>query len=258
MGEGLDNTAWLVNDELVIRQAHEPDPEAIRREATLLRLIRRYATLPTPDVLFSDPDAGILAYLALPGTPLIDIPDADTTSLAEPLGAFLAAIHAIPFADVQELVPNENEPLQEWLDEAVDSYDIIAGHIHLPERERVAAFLAAPPPPGPERLAFCHNDFGAEHILVDPATMRITGIIDWTDAAIADPMRDLALILRDLGPDALNRARAAYSTPLTDADMQRLLFHARCKLIEDIAYGIGSGESRYLDAAHAHLGWTFG
>jgi hypothetical protein len=56
----------------------------------------------------------------------------------------------------------------------------------------------------------------------------------------------------------LERVLAAYGANLTPADHQRLLFHARCKLIEDIAYGVETGSSRYLDAALAHLGWTFG
>jgi hypothetical protein len=38
-----------------------------------------------------------------------------------------------------------------------------------------------------------------EHVLVDVEANAVTGIIDWTDAAIADPARDLALIYRDFG-----------------------------------------------------------
>jgi hypothetical protein len=65
------------------------------------------------------------------------------------------------------------------------------------------------------------------------------------------------LVLRDLGPDALDAALGAYGRPLTPDDRERLLFHARCKLIEDLAFGIETGATRYLDAALAHLEWTF-
>nr|AMP56706.1 APH [uncultured bacterium] len=257
LGAGLENTAWLVNDELVIRKAKTPDPDATRREAELLATIRRYATLPTPDVVCTDPDSGLLAYRVLTGSPLIDLPDADMPAIAAPLGTFLAAIHAIPLADVEDIVPRDDEPLGAWLDEAVENYETIASHLAAPARTSIDAFLAAPIPPEPDDLTFCHNDFGAEHILVDPAAMRITGIIDWTDAAMTDPVRDLALILRDLGPDSLRRALSAYSRALSPDEHSRLHFYARCKLIEDIAYGIESGETRYVGAAHAHLGWTF-
>lgn len=257
LGAGLDNTALLVNDEIVVRQAREPDPDAVRREAALLDLVARHVTLPVPQIVFTDPEKGILSYRALPGTPLIDIPDADSTALAEPLGTFLAAIHAIPLADVEHLVPRDVDLPGEWLDEARAGYEQVGSLIPASARAEVEAFLHAPPPSEAKRLTLCHNDFGAEHILVDPDTLHITGIIDWSDASITDPVRDLALVYRDLGPDALDRAVAAYRTALTDADMRRLVFHARCKLIEDLAYGLESGQTRYADTALAHLEWIF-
>jgi aminoglycoside phosphotransferase (APT) family kinase protein len=189
---------------------------------------------------------------------LMDMAVADRTGVARQLGDFLSALHSVPLAEVEGLVPRENEPLQEWLDEARATFPGITDHLTPAERSRIEAFLAAPPPPDPERFAFCHNDFGAEHILVDPDTLRVTGIIDWSDAAIADPMRDLALILRDLGPGALDVALGAYRGEITPDGRQRLFFHARCKLVEDLAYGLETGSRRYVDAALAHLEWTFG
>jgi aminoglycoside phosphotransferase (APT) family kinase protein len=44
---------------------------------------------------------------------------------------------------------------------------------------------------------------------VDVEVSRITGIIDYTEAAITDPARDLALIYRDLG---LGRSRERWPT----------------------------------------------
>lgn len=258
LGKGSDHIAWLVNDEVVVRQAKTPDAGAIRREATLLGVVGRFATLPVPEVVYVDADAGILAYRHIAGTPLMDAPDTDTVRITTQLGGFLDAIHGIPLAQLQGTVAPDDAPLVEWLEEARGTYPGIAGHLPEQIRPRIEGFLASSPPAEPEIQALCHNDFGAEHILVDPETMQIAGIIDWADAAIADPMRDLALILRDLGPHSLDAALGMYRRPLTAADRERLTFHARCKLIEDIAFGIATGESRYLDAALAHLHWTFG
>jgi aminoglycoside phosphotransferase (APT) family kinase protein len=36
-------------------------------------------------------------------------------------------------------------------------------------------------------LVLSHNDLGIEHVLVDPATLEVTGVVDWSDAAIVDP-----------------------------------------------------------------------
>jgi aminoglycoside phosphotransferase (APT) family kinase protein len=257
MGEGLDNVSFLVNGELVVRQSKFPDANAIRREVTVLEIVGRCATLPVPRITFADPDAGLLAYRKLPGTPLLDMAVAHRPAIAGALGEFLHAIHSIPLAEVGGIVPREDEPLQEWLDEARAAFAEISPRLPASARQRIESFLRQSPPAEPPRFTFCHNDFGAEHILIDPGTSRITGIIDWTDAAIADPVRDLALILRDLGPDALDRALESYGTDLTPDDHARLVFHARCKLIEDLAFGIQNGLTRYVDASRAHLDWTF-
>jgi len=77
-------------------------------------------------------------------------------------------------------------------------------------------------------VTFCHNDLGAEHLLVDVEASTITGVIDWTDAAAADPAHDLALIYRDLGPAIFDLTLAHYDGEWTDAHRERTLFYARC------------------------------
>jgi hypothetical protein len=82
--------------------------------------------------------------------------------------------------------------------------------------------------------------------------------LDWTDAAIADPARDLALIYRDLGPEACRLVPAHYEGSFGDADRKRAVFYARCKLIEDLAYGLGTpGARRYAEVGLSHLARTF-
>lgn len=257
LGQGLDHIAWLVNDEFVVRRAKAPVPEVIRREAAILDVAGRYSTLAVPRVAFADPDAGILAYHVLPGQPLMDLPDANAEVVAAQLGTFLGSIHAIPLSEIDHIVERDDDSLADWLEEARETYPMIVSHLPPGARQKIDVFLSSQPPPESAIRTFCHNDLGAEHILVDLGTMRVTGIIDWADAAITDPMHDLAMILRDLGPGALERALVSYGRTLTPGDRDRILFHARCKLIEDIAFGLETGTTRYVDAALAHLPWTF-
>ena len=108
-------------------------------------------------------------------------------------------------------------------------------------------------------MAFCPNDLGTEHVLVAEGGSAVTGVIDWTDAAIADPARDLALIYRDLGPEVFELTLAHYDGGRFDeADRERAVFYARCKLLEDVAYGLSSpGAFRYAEKGLAHLARTF-
>ena len=111
-------------------------------------------------------------------------------------------------------------------------------------------------------MAFCHNDLGAEHVLVDTETNTVTGVIDWTDAAIADPAYDLALIYRDLGAEVFGRTLDHYGCRFDAVDRERAAFYARCSLLEDLAYGLSTPGAPICrsrpDAPRAdfRLGWT--
>ena len=262
LNEGLDNAAYEVNGELIVRKSKEADPairaESTRREADLLALLTGLSTLPVPEPLFADPEAGVLAYSKLPGLPLIDHPVAEPARLAPAMGDFLGRLHRAPLEKMEPPVERDFYPLTAWREDAERDYLEIADQVPLAARPSVEDFLGRTPPAEPRAAAFCHNDLGAEHVLVDVEANTVTGVIDWTDAAIADPVRDLALIYRDLGPQVFNLTLAHYGGRFDDADRERAVFYARCKLLEDIAYGVRTpGARRYAEAGLAHLARTF-
>ncbi|GAA3152893.1 aminoglycoside phosphotransferase family protein [Planomonospora alba] len=264
LGEGWDNVAYEVNGELVVRRSKAADPAErsgqVRREAELLAAVAGLSPLSVPRVVFSDPGAGVLAYAKLPGLPLSEHPPADPVRLAPVLGEFAARLHGAPAETMARLVPQDVTAPQELLDEAAGDYRQVAGLVPAAWRRRVEDFLGRTPPPGPDRLVFCHNDLGDEHVLADPATGAVTGIIDWTDAALADPAYDLALLHRDLGPEVLAAAADRYRAcggRWEAADHERAVFHARCALLEDIAYGVRTGSRRYTEAGLARLAPVF-
>ena len=146
-------------------------------------------------------------------------------------------------------------PWRAW--EAVQTYAAVAGEVPVVYRRPVEAFLEAPPPAGGWVAEFSHNDLGIEHVLVDPGTWAVTGIIDGSDAAIVDPAIDFGLLYRDLGPAAARAALGGYRTEVNDLTtlQERVRFHARCTVLEDLAYGIQTGQDRYRDKSLAALAW---
>ena len=264
LGEGVDNAAHDVNGELIVRKSKETDParrgEATRREADLLAAVAAFSTLPVPEVLFADPEAGVLAYRKLHGVPLMDHPAAEPARLAPALGRFLGRLHRVPVREVVELVEPDPYPLAAWLRDAERDYREISDQAPAAACRLIEHFLARTPPEEPRAGTFCHNDLGAEHVLVDAAGSAVTGVIDWTDAAIADPARDLATVYRDLGPENFERVLAHYDGgAVDDADRERVVFFARCKLLEDVAYGLSTpGAYRYAEAGMENLARTFG
>ncbi|WP_187414614.1 phosphotransferase family protein [Nonomuraea sp. PA05] len=259
LGHGLDNFVYEVNDELLVRRSRVADPQANRQEVARLAAVRELSPLPVPEVVFADDETGTIAYRKLPGTPLNQHRNGNLTpaALAEPLGAFLSAIHGAIPGTMRDLAPLDVYPAPTLLQDAELDYRDVEQHVPEAQRPLVERFLHDDPPDEPPSLRFCHNDLGAEHVLVDPATSTITGIIDWTDAAITDPAHDFALLYRDLGPQVFELTLEHYEFTVTGEDRERILFYARCALIEDLAYGLSTGPRHYADAALAHLPWTF-
>ncbi|MEU9884534.1 aminoglycoside phosphotransferase family protein [Sphaerisporangium sp. NPDC051011] len=261
LGEGEDNVAYQVTGvggELIVRFAKDPDPEVraarVEGEARLLAAVADLAPLPVPEPCFADAERGCLAYRKLPGLPLTGVPLSRWPEHAETVGAaageLLAALHGAADEHLVPLVEVDHQPPRVWLEEAAQMYATVAARVPAARRPAIEAFLEAPPPPGPEALAFSHNDLGVEHILLDPATGTVTGVIDWSDAAICDPAYDFGLLYRDLGPAALDRALSRYPG---DGIAARAAFYARCSLLEDLAYGLNPGQDVYLSKSLAAL-----
>jgi aminoglycoside phosphotransferase (APT) family kinase protein len=267
LGEGEDNIAYEVNGELIVRFSKEPDPASraaqVNDEARLLAAVAGISPLPVPKPSFAVAEQGCLAYFKLPGLPLIDLPQpqrsAHATSIAAALGELLTALHAVPVEQMAELVDTDDQPKTQWLREAAETYATVRETVPTVHRPAIETFLNAPPPTDGYPLAFSHNDLGIEHILVDPVAWTVTGVIDWSDAAIVDPAYDFGLLYRDLGPAAVRLALHSYRTDTHEVEAigARAAFYARCSVLEDMAYGIETGHDKYLDKSLAALKWLY-
>jgi aminoglycoside phosphotransferase (APT) family kinase protein len=239
LGEGLDNVVYETGDGLIMRCPKQPDPEALQREVRILAAVAAVSPIPVPQPVG---DSRVcLVYPKLQGVPLIAARPSKLDTIVARLRAFLEIVHGL---EVDAAEPDE-VPLEEWLAEAAQTHQALAPHIPAAHREPIASFLNSPPPPDPGEIAFCHNDFDIEHILVDGET--VTGVIDWTDAALTDPARDHAKLYRDLGPIALPPSH------LRD----RAVFYARCGALEDLAYGLSTGQDAYTGKSLDSLRWLF-
>ena len=244
IGEGQDNLAYEVNGELIVRVSRRG---AVAREARLLAAVAKFSPLPIPEPVFTA--GNYLAYRKLPGTPLIDLPWPPSGTVLPALVDLLTVLHAVPEERLTGLVDVDDDPLTAWRDETAATYRSLAGELPAPFRAALEAFLAAPPPGEPPVRVFSHNDLGIEHVLVEPDTGAVTGVIDWSDAAITDPAYDYGLLYRDLGPAALPREPGL---------RERAVFYGRCAVVEDLAYGLESAREKYVTKCLRSLPWLFG
>ncbi|HPF81764.1 phosphotransferase family protein [Nostocoides australiense] len=215
LGEGWDNVAYAVRrpvgDDLLLRISKFADPEerarTLHTDVALLDFVAAHATLATNRVLAADPQTGALLLTPVPGRSADLLSPADPARAARELGVFLARLHTA------EPPPGLVEPGRDlglWRREAASAWGEARALCAEDVQREVDSFLAAPLPPRPERMVFCHNDLGDEHVIVDPASGQISGVIDWSDAVHDDPARDFALLLFDFGDAFFEGAWAAY------------------------------------------------
>ena len=232
LGSGLDHQAFRVGD-LVVRVTAPDACAEVTREAGLLRLLAGRLPIPVPSPRFADPARGVLAYPLLPGRPLLG--RTTPASAATHLGRVLAELHAVDPAAVD--VPAEAAEPREWLADLTGPPELLE------------VLHADSPPPTDERV-LAHTDLGAEHLLA--ADGRLTGVIDWSDAAVTDPALDFARPYRDFGPAFLDEVLRAYGRD-SSAFRRRITFFARCAALEDLAYG----DPAYTGPAARSLTWLF-
>jgi aminoglycoside phosphotransferase (APT) family kinase protein len=235
LGGGLDHRTFLLGD-LVVRVAARA---TATREADLLHLVGPRVSIPIPAPHVDDRQRGVLAYPLLPGRPLLG--RTPPRGAAARLGRVLRELHRIDLAEVADLVPVDHAAPEAWLEELTGP----------PELLRV---LHTDRPRPARELVLAHADLGAEHVLEQRG--RLTGIIDWADAAVTDPALDFARLHRDFGPAFLDDALLAYGQDSREL-RRRITFFARCAALEDLAYGRESGREEYRRAAERSLSWLF-
>lgn len=217
-------TAW--QGPLVLRVARDDQPRLdLRFEAAVQRAVAGQG-FPAPRVLaLFDADA----ELGRPGLVMERIPGvagpaglfdrARSGPLALLLGAprLLSRLPVLQARALLQLHALDPEPLRRELERSevfarcssldarlaeIESDAIETGHAAL---RALAAWLVANRPPDTAPLSICHGDFHAFNLMFAPG--RLTGVIDWTGARLADPHLDLGVVRAQLEISQLPVAR---------------------------------------------------
>ncbi|PWN03770.1 bifunctional AAC/APH [Nocardioides silvaticus] len=243
----------------------EPASELIRR-STLQERIAGRVTVAVPRVVGAVPRSGLVVVRRLDGERMITAHPARQRAVrhqaAVTAGSVLAQLHTWEPAAYEDVAVADDYSPEDWRQEGGELARELHPVLSDGQRSDVRRFLAHPPPPPAATHVLSHNDLGIEHILISTGddAPAVTGIIDWDDAAICDPAYDFGLLLRDLGPTALDTALAAYAThgaaPI--GYVERARFYASCKLLEDLAFGYANERRDYVEKSLAAWPWTFG
>ncbi len=239
LGSGWENDAYLVDDAWVFRFPRRREvADVLAREVVLTEVGRRaivragvlapdYRWRGRPSAAFPYPFAG---YQFLHGRPAPSLPaPAASRHLGSQLGRLLTHLHMPAPADVAgRAIPEDGDGCAAWL----RALCTIEADLARRESPALAAHLAwfedAPAPPSVwDTRRFVHNDICPDHVLVDGQDGAIRAVLDFGDAAWADPVLDFVVLPGWLGADGLNAALTAYELPIDSGFRYRLAYLSR-------------------------------
>ena len=268
LGEGYDSTAFDVNGRLVFRFPKRADVEAqIFIETAILPRLAERTPIPVPAFSFhGKPSPEFLrhfvGYPKLPGVEGIELnlDKSELSELAPILGEFLSVLHSFPDNDAIQCGVPPYAPyalINEIRAEAASDVHVLR-HVGLDELEgRLRTLFETSVDAGEmegviPRLV--HRDLAAEHILVDPDTKQVTGIIDWSEISISDPAIDFAGMFHWGGLEFTHAVLSHYRVPVDDGLLERARLLAAAKCIGDIVFGLKTHRQEYIDSAARALG----
>jgi aminoglycoside phosphotransferase (APT) family kinase protein len=163
--------------------------------------------------------------------------------------ATLCDVHLPGWGRVGDDGRGESESWQAWLRQSVDEAIAQLGD-RLPASFTAAAHRAVDDTPEPHKGSILHGDLGLSHFLVDPHTGHLTGLLDWADAIIGDPLYDVATFSMG-GPagdsiqDVLQpRLIAAYGA---EADDPRIRLYRAVNHLDNAVWSIANDITPWTD-----------
>lgn len=281
LGSGWCNDAYLVNGEWVFRFPRRVAVQAeLRREIVILPILAEALDVGVPVIELVGQPSELFPYLFVGHRMIrgmrsgaVDVPPERQLALAEQVGRMLTQVHAIP----PERIPTGDEQgvfdhdqtrsPADYLTEVVKVADAFRQAVGASLAERWESWLRGevnPPPAYAGLPRFTHNDLGDDHLLMDPSTSQIVGVIDWSDAAFGDPCVDFLFLNHWLGAAFIDRVLQHYALPVDPVFHDRLQFNTTATAIiwTANAYQIGDPVDirRWRDwfaniFAQGHPGW---
>jgi len=247
LGEGWDNTAFLINDQYVFRFPRKKETVVLlKNELKLLPYLADKLPLSTPYLEFAgNPTkqypwifagynhiSGITACCA-------NLSAASRIKNAVRLAEFLSKLHHFPLQEVQQLnLPMDisgRMDLTKLIPSIIKNIKMIEP-LKLINTALLMDYVTSIKIFSIENI-YCltHGDLYARHLIVN-ASHDIIGIIDWGDAEIGHPAIDLAIAHIFLPPSAYALFKKTYG-PISDETWELARIRAIYSLTTTIIYG---------------------
>ncbi|NNE65571.1 MAG: aminoglycoside phosphotransferase family protein [Pyrinomonadaceae bacterium] len=241
LGSGWDFDAYLANKTYVARfPRRKAVAENLPREVTISETVRELVgsafELPCLEIRGKDQTHFHYPFLLQNYIPGVDLDELEHPSdeLARDLGKALGILHGVPVSidrdgffgrDIRDCMESFDDVLKKAAEDRAlettipEAYEWLGGFPDIPDDYT-----------GPER--FIHDDLCADHIIVNPETGKLLGIIDWSDAAFGDPVLDFIVFVMSYGYEFCDSVLENYELDVDTGFRERLEFFAKTLSIE--------------------------
>lgn len=270
--EGMDHHALEINGTWIFRFPKRTECEPmLARELRLLQKFAPIIPVPVPRYEFigrpsHDFPCLFAGYRKIDGISALDCsPDAlDESAITRQLSSIMSAIHGFPIGDAEQLgVVNleEFEDIERLRTSTLEELSEITHVVPASTLARCRSFVddagsLSTPPVGSRSLL--HGDLSAEHILIEPASAQIVGLIDWADACVGDRAYDFKFLWAWLGEEAVRRLLSQYDGNVDVGFLDRVRYHGTCTAVGEVAYGLSTGREGNLRLGLTALKRQFG
>lgn len=234
--DGWDYVVIVVNSELAFRFPRREDyAKTLPIEVNFLELFVDKSPVRVPKMTNQkDETTGIsyVSYRFIPGVQFTKSISStfskdELLAVAKQLGTFLAVIHSFPVEEAKQLGIQQIDSFDSWQKRLTKIKKEVFPHIDENEQKWIIVlfenFLETIAKT-PIKSVLTHSDIMPEHIIVDPKTHTLSGIIDFGDILIADPAHDFTFLAR-YGQDFLNESYKSYALPRDQTFEKRRQFY---------------------------------
>jgi aminoglycoside phosphotransferase (APT) family kinase protein len=235
-GAGWDNELYSVGADWIFRLPKRAERLPwLKREIEVMAIVGvalgsaapRFEYVGAPSEEFPYPFVG---YRRLAGVGADMSGVTDLAGLAADIGRLLSELHRVDTGQIPATPGGwEKEPWSDLLEELTAQADVVrpllAADLLAKAEPYLAGEVTEPAQDGPRR--FIHNDICPDHLLVDPATGRLSGLIDFTDAMVGEVVLDFVGLIGIAGYEFIDQAAASYELPLGGSFRAKLGWLAR-------------------------------
>jgi aminoglycoside 2''-phosphotransferase len=218
--DGMVNDVVVVNHELVCRFVKEDwGKEILSHEAKVLEVVQRYIDLPVPR--FEHLETDFVTYRYLKGEPLsrntlLKLSETVQARVISQLATYHQQLHSIPTQVLAEAGVSSSgaaRSCEDWLQLYTEVQETLFPYLWLHQQTWIHEVFA-PVVSGELDLSYTpvliHGDLPVYHIVFDPESQNISGIIDFGVAGLGDPACDIATQLGNYGENIVRCMASDY------------------------------------------------